>query len=217
MVIYKNAIEYQEKLEKLQSDAIIEIYEKTQKYNTSINNCKDFTTRQDWDKYYKDLRDITNNAAKPVFDFEKEQPRKPTYILKKGRKFYEAKYTVESPYLWISDTPLNTQMLNEINFDWVIELTFSDKGTDIVICVKCKQKFIRFKPHQKKCPACQHQKGNPLTEPDKHRYCLYCGKHLSNSAHGKKKYCCGACRTAACEKRKSVIVSPARFGERVIF
>ena len=215
MVICKNAIEYQKKLEKLQSDAIIEIYEKTQKYNISINNREDFTTRQDWDKYYKDMRDIANNAAKPVFDFEKEQPRKPTYILKKGRKFYEAKYIVESPHLWISDTPLDTQMLNTINFDWVIELTFSDKGTDIVVCAECKRKFIRFKPHQKKCYACQHQIGNPFTEPDK--YCLHCGKHLPNNVHGKKKYCCGACRTAACKKRKNAIVYPARFGERASF
>jgi hypothetical protein len=65
-------------------------------------------------------------------------------------------------------------------------------------------------PHEKYCPSCQDNLKigfNPFTEPDKHRFCLHCNKHLPNGTHGRRKYCCNACKTAAYEKRHCMITA----------
>jgi len=216
MDICKNAEEYLRELDKLRAEAFREWQQKRTTLNKSFNLIEN-PTKQDYKNRDNESYNLYQDCSKSVRDFE-NAPIKPTYIFKKGRKYYELKYTGENPHLWISPKPIKMQILKAKKSEWVIEVIFPGSSVDIATCPHCKDKFVRLKPNQKYCPACQSDLKdigfNPGVDLEKHRYCLNCGKHLPNDKHGKAKYCCGACRTAACKKRKSVTVSPVPSGER---
>jgi hypothetical protein len=73
-------------------------------------------------------------------------------------------------------------------------------------CKHCDRHFQKLKPNQQYCETCRStvkKMGfNPFTDPDRHRYCLNCGKHLPNGKHKKAKFCMGACRTAYFRKKQ---------------
>jgi hypothetical protein len=73
-------------------------------------------------------------------------------------------------------------------------------------CKHCGRHFNKKYPNQKYCDMCRLSLKkigfNPLTDLNKHRYCLNCGKHLPNNKHKKAKFCIGACRTAYFRKKQ---------------
>ncbi|WAC04025.1 MAG: hypothetical protein OS112_05990 [Methanoregula sp.] len=211
MDICKNADEYEREIWKLREEAYREYRQKKIILNASFDTIEE-PTIQDYKNLDMARYNLFQDCLKQVRDFENRHPIKPFYIFKKGRKYHELKNIEENPGLWISPKPIIMQILNAKNSEWVLEVTFPGSAVDVATCPHCKDKFIRYGSHQKYCPSCQRNLKtigfNPGTDIDKHRYCLNCGKHLPNTKHGKTKYCCGACRTSACKKRKSVIVSP---------
>ena len=210
MVLCKNAQEYWRELWRLRGEGFNEYYSKKTKLHAKFHSIDD-PTNEDIKKHRNDVHDLFYNCLKEALDFEKQQPTKPLFIYKKGRKYHELKFTLESPNLWISPKPIDEQTLREKSNAWILPIHFDGLPVDVVVCDSCKKDFVRHKPHQKNCPSCQDNLKigfDPFTEPDKHRYCLHCGKHLPNGIHGKRKYCCGACRQAAFKRRKEAIISP---------
>ena len=194
MIICKNAKEYWAELWRLRGEGFQEYYSKFKELRTE-----------------KEKRDLFVNCLKEAEDFDNQQPIKPLFIYRKGRKWHELKFIQGkpmSPGIWISPEPVDKHTTREKSNAWVLPIHFNGHPVDVVVCQYCKSEFIRFSPHQKQCPECQRFGFNPVANLDKHKYCLNCSKHLPYGKHGKTKYCCGACRTAACKKRK-IIVSPS--------
>jgi hypothetical protein len=219
MHICKNAKEYWEELWKLRGEAWREFFDKVTKIRAEFHTIEDPTT-QDFENIEKAERILWADCFKEANDFDNRQPVKPLFVFKKNRKWHELRFVVGNPdtILWISPEPVDEQTMREKSNAWILPINFNDKVVDVAICRHCKKEFIRYKPHQQNCDTCKRSLKNigfnPYTDLDKHRYCLNCGKHLPNGKHGKAKYCCGACRTAACKKRKSVIIFPLSSGER---
>ncbi len=74
-------------------------------------------------------------------------------------------------------------------------------------CKHCGRHFNKRYPNQRYCDVCRETVKkcgfNPLTDSDKHKYCLNCGKHLPNNKNKKAKFCIGACRVAYFRKKKN--------------
>lgn len=206
MDICKNADEYWAELWRLRGKGFREYYSKVTELR-AVFRTKDDPSMQDIKEFRKAERNLWKNCLKEAEDFDKRQPVKPVYIFKKGRKYYELQFNEENPNLWISPKPIKMQILKAKNSEWVLEIIFPGSAVDIATCAYCKDKFVRLQPNQKYCPSCSRIGFNPRTNPDKYRYCLNCGKQLPIGKHGKAKYCCGACRTAACKKRRIIASS----------
>ncbi|HOX34905.1 MAG TPA: hypothetical protein PLO06_04355 [Methanoregulaceae archaeon] len=131
-------------------------------------------------------------------DFEKYHPVKPLFVYKTRRKYYEIKFIKEPPFLWVSSSPVSSQIMREKSTAWILPIHFNGNPVDVVDCFSCNHPFIRHHPHQQYCPKCQRLRFK------KTRYCQNpeCKKPLPVHKHGKAKYCNGACRTAACRIRK---------------
>ena len=73
-------------------------------------------------------------------------------------------------------------------------------------CKHCDRHFVKMAPNQKYCDICRStlkKMGfNPFIDKDKHRYCLNCGKHLSNDKHKKAKFCQDSCRIVYFRKKQ---------------
>jgi hypothetical protein len=203
MDICSNAREYWEELWRLRGKGFREFHSKYTELRAAFHTIDD-PTMQDIQNEEKARRDLWVDCFKEAEDFDNRQPIKPLFIFKKGRKWHELKWIPNSPSLWISPEPIDDQTLREKSNAWILPIHFNSHAVDVVGCQHCKNEFVRDKPNQKYCPTCQMDG----IDFDKHRFCLNCGKHLPNGKHGKAKYCCGACRTAACKKRKSVITFP---------
>lgn len=142
--------------------------------------------------------------------FIKNQLENPIYIFKANRRYYKLKIN------WITGEyrkskkpipPARLLLLRRQKPDWIIEYKFPNSNFDFVICPNCKREFTRYYPNEKYCFRCQRspRSKKPLTIQDNIRYCQNCEKPIPAGKNKRTKYCCGACRTAACMKRKSII------------
>ena len=209
MVICENAKEYWEELWRLRGDAVRELRPKQQELWAEFFSIEN-PTKQDYENLGEMETKLKEDCLKEVIDFENRHPVKPLYIFKKGRKYYELTFLTEGAGLRISDKPIPMQILNAKSYEWILPITYPRSAVDVEVCRGCKIEFVRYKPHQKYCLSCQIDMKNK--NKVKRKRCLNCGKLLPIGKHGKAKYCCGACRTAACKKRKSVIIFPLSSG-----
>ena len=159
MAICKNASEYQRELDRLISDCYREIRQKEviieEKYREPLDHSDVIEWRAIQREYEKEISDLYHESIKPVLNFENSQPKKPRYIYKKKRRYFEVKYSWDTGDFKISKKPLNLLLFFGKNPEWDIELSYSGIPLDQVPCPKCKREFLRYHPNQKYCPRCQ--------------------------------------------------------------
>jgi hypothetical protein len=212
MVICENAYGYEKELRRLRGEAVKELRPKQQELYNKFDSIEN-PTKQDYENLYETETKLKEDCLKEVIDFENRHPVKPLYVFKKGRKYYKLTFLKNGAGLRISNKPIPMQILK--SNDWILPITFPGSAVDVKVCQRCKTEFMRYKLNQKYCFSCIIDLKNKKNV--KRKNCLNCGKLLPIGKHGKTKYCCGACRTAACKKRKSVIVSLDSSGERISF
>lgn len=216
MVICKNATEYQRELNNLIVEFYREIKPKERaihsKYNDLIENATDENYREIFKKEENEIRTLYHNGVKKIDDFIKSQPEKPIYIFKANRRYYELKINWITGKEERSKNPIiSLRLFQRRKPGWIVDYQFPHTAFNFVICPNCKQEFQRIYPHEKYCNICRRspRSRRSLNNQSVIRYCQNpgCGKPIPAGKNKRTKYCCGACRTAAFEKRKEGIIS----------
>jgi len=174
-----------------------------EKYREPLDNSEGMAWKNLRRKHDKELHDITDECIKPILDFERSQPDKPIFIFKANRKYYKLKIDLATGEYTKLKTPLpSIGLLRRQKPDWIVEYTYL-KAFDFVPCQNCQREFTRMYPNEKYCFFCRR-----FNNPKKTRNCqnLGCDKLIPNSKNKRAKYCCGACRTAAFEKRRKTLI-----------
>lgn len=212
MRICKNAIEYQKILTNLQADFVDEVRPKERDIRDKYKKKFEKTPVEEWKQILDDqdneIRDLYKTCLKNIENFINSQPKHPIYVFKKNRRYYILKWDWITGDNTKSPVPIaSIQLLRRKNPGWVFEYIFPGTAFDYVICPNCEREFTKFKPNEKFCPTCRRspRSKRALINKKDSRYCqnLGCKKPIPGFRRSDAKYCCDACKTAACEKRKS--------------
>lgn len=213
MDICKNAVEYENALNRLWAEFSREIAPKERairtRYRDLIENATDENVKEVFKKEEDEINILYHDGMKPIHDFIENQPEKPIYVFKTNGKYYELKKDWIKAEWTKSKNPITRfrlLLLLRQKPGWVRKSEFPNSTFDFIMCPNCGRKFTRYYPHEKYCFMCQRspRSKKPITGQSPLRYCQNpgCDKPIPAGKNRGTKYCCNACKTAAYEKRK---------------
>ena len=210
MVFCKNVEEYLEELDQIKSDILKNIGLKESQIRASFKDTlHEEKGNKKWREVHKkmehEIRILYRQEVQKITDFERTQPNRPVFIYKKNRKYHEVKFEYLTGEIHISENPIaDLRLLQRNKPHWIIEVFFPNSALDVAICPNCQREFTRFFPHEKYCESCQKSpRSKKAKTTQEQRLCQQCHRPLPNYKNAKAKYCCNACKTAACKKRKN--------------